>query len=480
MYSRLRRQRSGEKIGLRRWNLPTGRTVRSWQRLNPSQLFVFSFFVLIILGAMGFRFLPGLYTGRPLQWQECFFTATSAVCVTGLIVVDTADHFTFWGQAYLLLLIQLGGLGMLTLTSMIIATLGGRLSLRAESIAMGNRQAGPYIEAKRLVVDIVRFTLVIEVIGAILLVIAWAPSLGYRQALWPAMFHSISAFCNAGFSTFSDSLIQFQSSPATTLTISFLIVMGGLGFLSLEEIYASRVRRSGSRQRHRRPMSVQTLLVLMTSAVLTVLGWVLFSLLEWNNSLGEMQLSDKMHNALLMSVTARTAGFNSIDYSTASDSSNFLTILLMMIGGSPGSTAGGMKTTTFALLGLLAWSRLRGLRFTAFAKRSIPDETIQRAVGLFVVATGVVVVAVLSVATLESFYGNNQPFLTVMFEVVSAFNTVGLSMGQTSQMSPSSQWLLIVLMFLGRVGPLALVSAFIVRRSAVPSYRYANEDVIVG
>jgi trk system potassium uptake protein len=313
-----------------------------------------------------------------------------------------------------------------------------------------------------------------------LLVIAWAPSLGYRQALWPAMFHSISAFCNAGFSTFSDSLIQFQSSPATTLTISFLIVMGGLGFLSLEEIYASRVRRSASRQRHRRPMSVQTLLVLMTSALLTLSGWVLFSLLEWNNSLGEMQLSDKIHNALLMSVTARTAGFNSIDYSTASDSSNFLTILLMMIGGSPGSTAGGMKTTTFALLGLLAWSRLRGLRFTAFAKRSIPDETIQRAVGLFVVATGVVVVAVLSVATLESFYGNNQPFLTVMFEVVSAFNTVGLSMGQTSQMSPSSQWLLIVLMFLGRVGPLALVSAFIVRRSAVPSYRYANEDVIVG
>lgn len=464
----------------RGWHVPIGQRVRFWQRLSPSQLLVLSFFWLIVAGATGFKFLPGLYTDEPLTWQQAFFTSTSAVCVTGLSVVDTSSFFTTRGQLYLLALIQLGGLGILTLTSMIIAALGGRLSLRAEAASVSTLRSGPYLDARRMVIDVVRFTLCIELIGALVLYLLWYPKLGAAAAIWPAIFHSISAFCNAGFSTFSDSLMQFQSSPMTTVTIGLLIVLGGLGFLSMEELYLNRFRNKTDGRRIRRPLSLQTILVLATTLALTLGGWAGFSLVEWSHSLKNMTLIDKIHNALFMSVTSRTAGFNTVYYSTASDSGNFLTILLMMIGGSPGSTAGGMKTTTFALLGLLAWSRLRGNSTTSLASRSVPDETIQRAVGLFVVATGVVVIAVLTLATLEDGSSTQPSFLAVFFEAVSAFNTVGLSMGNTASFSVQGQWLLVALMFLGRVGPMALVTAFAVRGAKKAKFRYAHEDVLVG
>ncbi len=457
-----------------------GSRLNFWQRLTPSQMFVLSFLLLILLGAAGFLGLPGLYTGQPLSWLDALFTSTSAVCVTGLSVIDVSSRLTFRGQAYLLVLIQLGGLGMLTLASMILASLGGRLSLRAESITVNSVQNGAYASARRMVVDVVRFTIVIEAFGALLLYAFWLPEMGHQAALWSGVFHSISAFCNAGFSTFSDSLIQHRESPTVSLTITTLIVLGGIGFLTMEELYQYWFRRSRKKLQHRRPVSIHTKLVILTSATLTLVGWVFFAVLEWDNTLGALSISDKLHNSLFMSVTPRTAGFNMIDYTQATDSTNFLTILLMMIGGSPGSTAGGMKTTTFALLGLIAWSRLRGHRTTAFVNRSIPDETLQRAVGLFVLATGVVVFGVLLLTTTESSATALAPFLAYAFEVVSAFNTVGLSMNLTTEISPLGRWLLILLMFLGRVGPLALVAAFIVRRSVNSKIRYAYEDVIVG
>lgn len=457
-----------------------GSRLSFWQRLTPSQLFVLSFLLLILLGAGGFLWLPGLYTGQPLGWLDALFTSTSAVCVTGLTVVDVSTRFTLRGQAYLLLLIQLGGLGMLTLASMILASLGGRLSLRAESITINSVQNGVYASARRMVVDVVRFTIFIEGIGALLLYLLWLPKMGHASALWAGLFHSVSAFCNAGFSTFSDSLIQQSRAPAVSLTITVLILLGGIGFLTMEELYQYWFRRRRRKIQHRRPISIHTKLVLLTSVCLTLIGWLFFAVLEWDNTLGNLSIGNKLHNALFMSVTPRTAGFNMIDYTQATDSTNFLTILLMMIGGSPGSTAGGMKTTTFALLGLIAWSRLRGQRTATFVNRSIPEETLQRAVGLFVLATGVVVLGVLMLTTSESSATARAPFLAFAFEVVSAFNTVGLSMNLTTEISPLGRWLLIILMFFGRVGPLALVAAFIVRRSTASKVRYAYEDVIVG
>ncbi len=448
-----------------------------WQQLSPPQLFVGSFALLIVLGTLAFRWLPGLYVGEPLSWLDALFTATSAICVTGLTVVDTARHFTFWGQALLLLLIQLGGLGMLSLTSMIIISLVRRLSLRQEALYTGPMEGAPYVDPQRLIFDVVRFTLVFEAFGAACLYLLWAPRFGWQEAAWPAMFHSVSAFCNAGFSTFSDSMIGFRQSPFSLLVIMALIVAGGLGFLTLEEIYL-RYQANSRKQVFR--VSLHSRIVLSTTAGLLLTGWLLFAVFEWNGTLLGLGAGSKIVNALFGSVTCRTAGFNTIDYSQAEDSTNFLAILLMMVGGSPGSTAGGMKTTTFALIGLLAWSRFQGLITPSVWRRSLREETTQRAIGLFVVTVGVVTVGVFAFTISEGSNSGGRSFLTAMFEAVSAFNTVGLSMGLTSDLSTFGKWTTILLMFFGRVGPLTLAAALMLRRKTRTEFRYAYEDVVIG
>ncbi|WP_339612403.1 potassium transporter TrkG [uncultured Rubinisphaera sp.] len=462
-----------------RWKNTSRRLPQSplWKRgLAPAELFVISFLALITVGALILRFCPGLYRGEGLNWTDSVFTATSAVCVTGLIVVDTATYFTPLGQAVLLLLIQLGGLGMLVLTSVMITALGGRPSLQTERLATGSHHMIALIPARQLIYDIVRFTFIIEALGAIALYLVWIPRYGMLGAIWPAVFHSISAFCNAGFSTNTESLMNLQNSPMTIFIISMLIIAGGLGFITMEEIQ----NRFLSRKKSTRRISVHSRLVLVTSGILIVGGWILFAIFEWRGVLNEMTMFNRLTNSFFMSVTPRTAGFNSIDYSLASDSTNFLTIILMTIGGSPGSTAGGMKTTTFALLGLLAWSRLRSHPTVTFANRSIPSETIQRATGLFVISTGSIVLSVFLIEMIGDSLGAEPQFLTRLFETVSAFNTVGLSMGLTPDLTTPSRWLLIILMIAGRTGPLSIAAALIVRLSIKGKYRLAYEDVVVG
>lgn len=459
-----------------RWDFTVGR-LSWWERLTPPQLFVGSFALLVILGTLGWQSLPGLYTGAPLTWEESLFTSTSAVCVTGLVVIDPATRLTQLGQAYLLLLIQLGGLGMIVFTSLIILAVGGRLSLRHESVAGAvAADAAKPIDSRQLVFDVVRLTFVIEAMGAGLLYLLWVPRLGWQGAWWPAVFHSVSAFCNAGFSTFSNSLIDFQESPATLLVIMGLIIAGGLGFLTLEEISPWTLWRQ---RRQNLRMTLQSRLVLITTVFLILGGWGAFAVLEWDQTLHPLAPAHRMTNALFLSVTARTAGFNSIDYARAADSSNFLTILLMMIGGSPGSTAGGIKTTTFALLGLLAWSRLQGEEATSIFGRSLRRETTDRAIGLFVIAFGIVTLGILLLAVTER--GNSTgDFLDWMFEAVSAFNTVGLSTGVTASLSSAGRLVVIVLMFIGRVGPLSGAAALARRVNVAGKFRYAYEDVMVG
>jgi trk system potassium uptake protein len=476
----------------RRWfgRTPAARAGRAgwWRHVRPPQLFVGSFLLLILLGTLGLRTLPGLYTGEPLGWLDSLFTATSAVCVTGLIVVDTATHFTTLGQAFLLLLIQLGGLGIVTFTTVIILALGRRISLRAETVSAAAADIAPDIDYRTLARDIVIFTLAIEAAGAIVLLIAWAPRMGLTTAAWPALFHSISAFCNAGFSVFSDSLMSMQQAPATLLAIMTLIVSGGIGFLTIEEV---RTRRRLRRMKLRRDtdrlvprLSTHSRLVLSATALLLLVGWAFFTVYEWNLSFAGMPAWARVLNGLFMSVTARTAGFNTIDYATASDGSNFFTILLMFIGGSPGSMAGGVKTTTFAVVGLLAWARFRGDASTSFMKRTVPEETIQRAVGLIVVAFALVTAAIVVFTTIEigvvSHGATEAGFLRYMFEAVSAFNTVGLSMGVTAELTPMGRMLTILLMYLGRVGPLTFAAAIALRPRSRSTFRYAHEDVIIG
>ncbi len=452
-----------------------------WRELSPPQLFVGSFALLVLLGTLGLKTLPGLYTGAPLSWLDALFTATSAVCVTGLIVVDTATYFTPAGQAFLLLLIQFGGLGIITFSTLIIVALGRRLSLRQEVLVSGMADVAPHVDRRRLIRSVFLFTFATEALGAVLLYVLWIPRMGLAGAAWPALFHSISAFCNAGFSTFSNSLMNFQQSPLVLSVIMALIVVGGLGFLTLEELYLWRRAR---RKEQRFSLSLHSRIVLVTTGALLLVGWVFFTLFEWDVTFGPLPVWAKLVNGLFASVTPRTAGFNSIDYGLATDSTNFLTTIFMFIGGSPGSTAGGVKTTTVALILLMAWARMRGDTTPSFWRRSIPPETSQRAIGLFVVAafTMTLCIFIFTTSEIENDLLARIPrsFLQHTFEVFSAFNTVGLSMGVTDTLSPVGRWTLIFLMFLGRVGPLTFAAALTTRRRIAGGFRYAYEDVIVG
>ena len=456
------------------------RAVRAWWRsLTPAQLFVGSFVLLVALGTVGFRVLPGLYTGAPLHWLDAFFTATSAICVTGLIVVDTATYFTTWGQAYILLLIQLGGLGIIGFTSVILVALGRKLSVRQETIAGGVASVVEDIDYRSLTAAVFRFTLLTELVGAALLYAFWVPDLGWNGAAWPSLFHSISAFCNAGFSTFSTSLMGFQDNLPLLLVVMAIIVVGSLGFLTLEELTIwRRVRQKRGRFR----LSVHSQIVVATTAVLLVVGWAAFTAFEWHHTLAGLPLSERIVNGLFASVTTRTAGFNTIDYGAATPGTNFLTVVFMTIGGSPGSTAGGLKTTTIALLGLLAWSRVRGAPTTSVSGRTLPEDTLQQAMSLLIVGVGLMIAGVFVFSILEVPDAPGAfPFLAYMFEAVSAFNTVGLSTGVTGDLSPGGRLLTILLMFIGRVGPLTLVAAMSrTPKRMTGGFRYAHEDVSIG
>lgn len=452
-----------------------------WRALRPVQLLVGSFVLLILFGTIGLLALPGLYTGPRLGWLDALFTATSAVCVTGLIVVDTATYFTPLGQGFLLLLIQLGGLGIVSFATVIILGVGGRLSLRQEQLSVSMAEVVPHVDFRHLARSILRFTLLIEAAGAVLLWFGFSATMGRAAAVWPAVFQAVSAFCNAGFSTFTDSLIGFREQPIVIGTIMLLIVLGGLGFLVLEEAYVLRKQPGAVRLRR---ISLHSRLVLAATATLLLGGWLLFALLEWEGTLGTMPVGGRLLNALFMSVTPRTAGFNTVDYSRVGEGTGFLTVIFMFLGGSPGSTAGGVKTTTFALLGLLAWTRLRGRRSAILWGRTVPDETLQRAAGLFVTAFTILTGAILLMAVLglpatgETALRND--FLARMFEAASALGTVGLSMGITPQLTALGKAIAIGLMLVGRVGPLAAAAAIAAPERRRVQYRYAHEDVIVG
>jgi trk system potassium uptake protein TrkH len=440
-----------------------------------------SFLLLILAGTVGFKVLPGLYTEAPLSWLDALFTATSAVCVTGLIVVDTATYFTTWGQAYVLLLVQLGGLGIITFTSVIIVALGRRLSLRQEALTSGAADVAENVDYRDLTWAIVRFTVAAEVVGAALLYLCWGARLGWDGAVWPAVFHAVSAFCNAGFSTFTTSLMGFRANLPLLGVVMALIVVGGLGFLTLEELYVwRRVRRKEGRFR----LSVHSQIVIATTALLIVGGWVVFTAFEWNSTLAGMPWGRRLVNGLFASVTPRTAGFNTIDYAQVETETNVLTVIFMTIGGSPGSTAGGVKTTTVALLGLLAWSRLQGTPTTSVSGRTIPEATIQKAMSLSIAAFGLVTVGVFLFSVTEipdTMTAAASPFLTYVFEAVSAFNTVGLSMGATGTLSAAGRVITVVLMFIGRVGTLTFVAAMAREPTRIAGgFRYAHEDVSIG
>jgi trk system potassium uptake protein TrkH len=375
-----------------------------------------------------------------------------------------------------MLLIQLGGLGILTLTTLAVARIG-RVPLSMEEAGGVGPVPLRYVDERVLLRTVLAVTLALESVGAGALWLDWQETLGAAGAVWPALFHAVSAFCNAGFSLFPDSLVSWRTSPLTLGVVSLLILLGGVGFVVIEDLRA-RLRRKAPR------LSVHTRLVLSTSLALLVVGWGHYLVFEWSHELATLPLRDKITNAFFMSVTARTAGFNTVDYARVSNPSLFFTVLLMLIGGSPGSTAGGLKTTTMATLFLALWARLRGRTDVTAFGRSIPPDTVARAAGLAVgglVLVGSMVFLLMVTEAPVAGYRDRTHFLDVVFEAHSAFGTVGLSTGVTSGITPAGRVVLSFLMFVGRVGPAALVAAMITAagRRRIP-YRMAREDVMIG
>jgi trk system potassium uptake protein TrkH len=452
---------------------------RPHHALSAAQLFVLSFLGMIAIGTAGLLWLPGLYAGPGLGFVDALFTATSAVCVTGLIVVDTATYFTPAGQAWILMLLQAGGLGILTFGTFILALLGGR-HLEMEEAAGGHAAFLRYVSLRGLLRTVMALTFTVEAIGAVALWIGWRGRFGPGEALWHAVFHSVSAFCNAGFSTFSDSLVGVRTSPLTVGTVSALVVLGGLGFIVVEDLRARWLGRTARR------LSVHARLVLTSTGILLGVGLLLFLLLESRTGgvLIGLPWPHRLLNAFFMAVTPRTAGFNTVDYDALTNPGLMLTVVLMGIGGSPGSTAGGMKTVSVSLLVLLLWSRLRGRRHVAAFDRTIPWETIHRAIGLVIGGGAVLVVGTFLLMTTESLThgaGERAGLARLLFESTSAFSTVGLSMGSTPRLSVPGRLVVAVLMFVGRVGPAAVLAAmFTARRAKRSEVRFAHEDVILG
>lgn len=480
----------GHALNLRTWM----RAIVAWRRMSAPALFLWSFLLLIATGTMGLLWIPGVQRGPALSVIDALFTMTSAVCVTGLTTVDTSTHFTRAGQAWLLLFIQLGGIGVITLTTMLIGTLGQRLSLRSEMLTMGLRRRGERDERPEvweLATGIAKFTLFVEAFGALTLFLLWLPRFSVGDAAWHALFHSVSAYCNAGFSTFPDSLRSFAHQPLTLIVISVLIIFGGLGYLTCEELLrwwrTVRTNRRGARVLvigpHR--LSSHTWAVAVTTLFLLLFGFALYVIFEWPDALNAMSTTDKLANAWFMSVTSRTAGFNSIDYGAVGNDAATLTMMLMFVGGSPGSTAGGIKTSTFAVLVALGLSRMRGRRFVGLHDRAIPERAVEQTIAIILLSMLVLTIAFFMVSAIESAGVNAQAsrgqFLPIAFETVSAFATVGLSMNLTATLSDPSKLVIVLLMFIGRVGLLAFFTAFTLRNALPPAYqRPAQEDVLVG
>lgn len=443
------------------------------RQVSGIRLFVLSFAGLVTIGAAGLLTLPGLYTGQPLGVVDAVFTAASAVCVTGLIVVDTATYFTRWGQAWILLLIQAGGLGILTFATLILRLLGSRGSLGVESAAGSGMgvQAGAI---RRILRPVLIMTVAIEAVGVLGLWLLWREPLGAAGAVWPAVFHAVSAFCNAGFSTFSNSLVGWRADVPVLLAVGGLIVLGGLGFVVLEDVRHRWIVRSSRR------LSTQSRIALTAAAVLTVGAAAVFLTFERRHTLQGVGMGSQVVNALFMAVTPRTAGFNTVDYGAVSNPSLALTVILMIIGGAPGSAAGGLKTTTAALLVLGFWARLRGHAHVSVGGRTIREEAVARAAALAVGGIAILAVAGFLLLLVEPapVVQDRADFVRIVFEVHSAFGTVGLSMNKTGEVTPTGRLILTALMFVGRVGPLALAAAMAARRGT--AHRYSYDDVAVG
>ncbi|QQE64662.1 ATPase [Leptolyngbya sp. BL0902] len=411
--------------------------------------------------------------GNPLV---ALFTATSAVCVTGLIVVDTGSHFSPLGQGIILMLIQVGGLGYMTANSFLMLLLGRRLKLKDRLAIQQSMDNSELAGGSSLIVSIITMTLIFELTGIFCLYPTFQQEFGGGRGLWLSIFHSISAFNNAGFSLFSDSIVGYALNPWVNLVITGLVIVGGIGYQVIMELYLWARHQFRGDQR-RTTFSLNFKIVTSTTVALLAIGTVAFLLIEFNNpaTLGDYTPHQKLLMAWFQSVIARTAGFNSIDIGAMGEASLFIMIALMFVGASPGSTGGGIKTTTLRIL--LACTRmvLQGKEDVLSYRRQIPPSRVLKAIAV-VMGSGL---AVLTATTLVSISNPSLNFIDVLFESVSAFATVGLSTGITANLSDVGKYVIIITMYLGRVGILLFMAALLGDPKPT-ALQYPEEDLLIG
>jgi trk system potassium uptake protein len=446
---------------------------------HPATLVLGTFLLAIILGALMLMLPISTKTGHIL-WVDALFTTTSAVCVTGLTVVDTGTYFTLFGQCVILACIQVGGLGVMTISVALFRWIGRSVSFR-QRLAMQDLFAHtPREDIYGLVKSTILFTLSAEVVGAVFLTLHWGRELPLSQAVYMAIFHSVSAFCNAGFALFGDNLMRYPDSFLLNAAICALIVVGGIGFPVLYDLQSWLVQRSRKRVR----LSIQTKTVLLTTLVLIVSGAMIFAFLERQSLLASKSPAQCILVPLFQSITCRTAGFNTVDIGSLKEATLAMMIFLMFFGASPGSCGGGVKTTTLALLTAFSISRLKRKRRVNLFKKSIPTETVTRSVSLVVVSIGIISTVLFMIlvgdpAAGQQVAGLRGSFLGYLFETVSAFGTVGLSMGLTPELNAWGKYWIILIMIIGRVGVLTF-SYIIAGTGAVNGIEYAEENLMIG
>jgi len=456
----------------------SGLAQRRW--LAPAHLPILAFAGLILTGTL-LLMLPAAAVGPGLSWVDALFTATSATCVTGLVVVDTGSRLSLFGQWTVILLIQCGGLGIMTFSTVFILLMGGRLSFRGRTVIQDTFTHSPDHRLTSLIKHVLLLTLILEGLGAALLFLRFVMILPPGRALFYSLFHAISAFCNAGFSLFSDNFMGFQQDPLVNLTICGLIITGGLGFLVLVEVKRLVFARRDSRKAHR--LSVNSKMVLSLTLLLLMGGTLGFLIFEWYGGLNGLSIPAKVMAAFFQSVTTRTAGFNTLDFGKVASITLFFAISLMFIGAGSGSTGGGIKVNSLGVLFALSRARLRGEEAVNIFHRTLSPSAVGRAVAVFAVSLVVVHVATMALVMTEmGLYPhaqNGTPFLELLFEVVSAFGTVGLSAGITPMLSSAGKVILVLVMFIGRLGPLAIAMGLFGKERKA-RVEYAESNVMVG
>ena len=442
--------------------------LKKWDSLSPYRKLIFGFLVAIFIGVILLKMPFSLRENQNITVLDSLFTIVSAICVTGLSVVDISQVFTSTGQLIILFFIQLGGLGVMTVSIIVFLLVGKKMSFETRELLKEERNSNSNGGITNFIKHLLLTVFVIEILGASILAYGFSKYYPLKKSIFYGLFHSVSAFCNAGFSLFTNSLEDFRYDNLISLTVSFLIILGGIGFVTVNSLFIIKKKKLKN-------LSLTSKFALLITFFLLTFGTMLFLVFEYNNSstLKGMNFMDKILNSFFQSVTLRTAGFNTVPLENIKPATVFISYIFMFIGASPGSTGGGIKTTTFGILIFYAFGVLKRKEYVEVFKRRIDWELINKALAIVVISILYIAVIITILLSIENFSTDR-----VIYEVISAFSTTGLSMGITASLGIISKFLIIITMFIGRLGPMTVALAFTNNKKS--SVKYPKEDILIG